>query len=100
LAVGADPETPVVGVDPQGEFARTFLGNCPTLDRAAAECEVLAAGERLVALHPEVGAAVLECANMPPYAAALRARLGLPVHDMVGLGRSLYAASTESASRT
>lgn len=100
VAVGADPETPIVGVDPQGEFAGTFLGNRPTLDVAAAEREVLAAGEQLVARHPDVGAVVLECANMPPYAAALRARLGLPVHDMVDLGRWLYAGCAEARSRT
>jgi hypothetical protein len=91
LAVGADPETPIAGVDPEGEFARTFLGNRATLDVAAAEREVLAAGDRLVERHPDVGALVLECANMPPYAAALRARLGLPVHDMVSFGCWFYA---------
>jgi hypothetical protein len=96
LAVGADLDTPVVGVDPDGEFARTFLGNRPRLDVAAAEREILAAGDRLVARHPDLGAIVLECANMPPYAAALRARLGLPVYDMVSLGRWLYAAQADS----
>jgi hypothetical protein len=100
LAVGADPETPVVGVDPEGEFARTFLGNQPTLDVAAAEREVVAAGDRLVAQHLDLGAIVLECANMPPYAAALRARLGLPVYDMVTLGRWLYAAQADSRTCT
>jgi hypothetical protein len=100
LAVGADPETPIVGVDPEGEFARTFLGNRPTLDVPAAEREILAAGQQLVAQHPEVGVVVLECANMPPYAAALRTRLRLPICDMVDLGRWLYAASAESTSRT
>ena len=100
LAVGADPETPVVGVDPDGEFARTFLGNRPTLDVAAAEGEILAAGNRLVAHYADLGAVVLECANMPPYAAALRARLGLPVYDMVTLGRWLYAAQADSRSST
>lgn len=90
LAVDADPATPIVGVDPEGEFARTFLGNRPTLDVPAAEREILAAGERLVVQHPAVGAVVLECANMPPYAAALRAHLGLPVHDMVTFGCWLY----------
>lgn len=100
LAVGADPETPVVGVHPDGEFTRTFLGNQPTLDVAAAERELLAAGDRLVAQHPDLGAIVLECANMPPYAAALRARLGLPVYDMVSLGRWLYAAQADSRSAT
>jgi hypothetical protein len=100
LAVGADPETPIVGVHPDGEFARTFLGNRPTLEVAAAERDVLEAGERLRARHPDVGAVVLECANMPPYAARLRARLGLPVYDMVDLGRWLYAGLAASASRT
>jgi hypothetical protein len=91
VAVGADPETPVAGLDPRGEFARTFLGNRPTLDVAAAEREILAAGAQLVARHPDVGAVVLECANMPPYAAALRVRLGLPVHHMVSFGCWFYA---------
>jgi hypothetical protein len=100
LAVGADPETPVVGVDPDGEFARTFLGNRPTLDVAAAEREILAAGDRLVAHHADLGALVLECANMPPYAAALRARLGVPVYDMASLGRWLYAAQADSRTST
>jgi hypothetical protein len=100
LAVGANPGTPIAGVDPDGEFARTLLGNRPTLDGAAAERELLAAGERLVAQHADVGAIVLECANMPPYAAALRARLGLPVYDMVSLGRWLYAAHADNRSCT
>jgi hypothetical protein len=90
-AVGADPATPVVGVDPNGAFARAILGDLPSLDTAAAEREILAAGERLVAGHRDVAAVVLECTNMPPYADALRARLGLPVHDMVTFGRWFYA---------
>lgn len=91
LAAGADPETPIVGMESRGEFARTFLGNRSTLDALAAEREILAAGRRLVAQHPEVGAVVLECANMPPYAAALRACLRLPVYDMRSFGRWLYS---------
>jgi hypothetical protein len=96
-AVGADPATPVVGVDPNGELARSILGDLPTLDVAAAERDVLAAGEVLLARHPDVGAVVLECANMPPYAAALRQRLRLPVHDMVSFGRWFYAGLSPAA---
>lgn len=91
LAAGADPDTPVIGVDPAGEFAQAILGDRATLDVAAAEREVLAAGEQLLARHAEVGAIVLECANMPPYARALSSRLGLPVHDMVSFGRWFYS---------
>jgi Asp/Glu/hydantoin racemase len=47
-----------------------------------------------------VGAVVLECANMPPCAARLRARIGLPVYDMVDLGRWLYAGLAGARSRT
>jgi hypothetical protein len=90
LAAGADPATPIVGVDQAGAFAQAILGNRTTLDVTSAEREVLAAGERVLASYPEVGAIVLECANMPPYAQALSARLGLPVHDIVSFGRWFY----------
>jgi Asp/Glu/hydantoin racemase len=53
------------------------------IDVEGASREVVAAGERLVDRHPEVGAVVVECANMPPYSAALRQALGLPVYDAV-----------------
>jgi len=33
---------------------------------------------RLVAEHPEIGAIVLECTNMPPYRADIQAATGLP----------------------
>ena len=42
----------------------------------------VAAAQRLIARHPEVAAIVLECTNMPPYADAVRAATGLPVHDI------------------
>jgi hypothetical protein len=91
LGAGADPELPVAGVPPDGEFARTFLGNRASLDVAAAEREVVAAARSLVARCPEVGAIVLECANMPPYAAAVARGAGVPVYDLLTLGRWLCA---------
>lgn len=82
-AAGVPPGTPVVGTESGRTFSRTLLGNELELDVAGAEADILAAGEELVARHPEVGAVLLECTNMCPYAAALRERLGLPVFDMV-----------------
>ena len=35
-----------------------------------------------MAAHPEIGALVLECTNMIPYAADIRAATGLPVYTM------------------
>ena len=43
--------------------------------------DVVTAGRRLVERNPDVGAIVLECTNMPPYAADVSRATGLPVHD-------------------
>src|SRR5947209_398770 len=52
------------------------------LDVAAAERDILAAGDRLVASHEGIGAVLLECTNMVPYARALSQRLRLPVFSI------------------
>jgi Asp/Glu/hydantoin racemase len=82
-AAGVALDTPVVGTEGGSEFTRVLLGNELELDVAAGERDVLDAGDRLIARYPEVGAVLLECTNMCPYARALRDRLGLPVFDMV-----------------
>jgi len=82
-AAGVAPDTPVVGTDEGREFTRAILGDEPVLDVAAAERDIIEAGEALVRRHPQVGAVLLECTNMAPYAAALREHLGLPVFDIV-----------------
>jgi Asp/Glu/hydantoin racemase len=82
-AAGVALDTPIVGTEGGREFSRALLGNELRLDVAQAEADILAAGDELVARHPEVGAVLLECTNMCPYARALRERLGLPVFDMV-----------------
>jgi Asp/Glu/hydantoin racemase len=82
-AAGVPLDAPVVGTEGGREFSRALLGNELQLDVARAEADVLGAGDELVARHPEVGAVLLECTNMCPYARALRERLGLPVFDMV-----------------
>jgi Asp/Glu/Hydantoin racemase len=81
-AAGVSAETPVVGTDDGREFTRVLLDDEEHLDVAAAEQDVLKAGEALVRRHPEVGAVLLECTNMCPYARALREHIGRPVFDM------------------
>src|SRR5882724_1083643 len=70
-AAGADPATPVVGTDNGSEFTRAIINDEERLDVAAAERDVLAAGDKLVASHQGIGAVLLECTNMVPYARAL-----------------------------
>lgn len=80
---GCPPDMPVVGTEHGEEFTRAILGNEAKLDVSLAEADLLAAAETLVTRHPDVGAIVLECTNMPPYQAAIQVRTGLPVFSMV-----------------
>jgi glyoxylase-like metal-dependent hydrolase (beta-lactamase superfamily II) len=66
------------------------MADLDELDATAAEADVFAAGDALVAEAPEFGAVVFECTNMAPYACSLSARLGLPVYDIVSLITWLY----------
>jgi hypothetical protein len=55
------------------EGARGLL---PAFIAAARELADLGAGRALVAAHPEIGAIVLECTNMPPGAGCVHLRSG------------------------
>jgi Asp/Glu/hydantoin racemase len=79
---GVPADTPVMGTESGREFTRAILGDEPRLDVAAAERDILDAGAALVAAHPEVGAIVLECTNMAPYARAVSQSLSMPVFDI------------------
>jgi hypothetical protein len=81
-AAGISPDTPVAGTDDGREFTRVLLDDEERLDVATAGQDVLDAGETLVQRHPEVGAVLLECTNMCPYARALREHIARPVFDM------------------
>jgi Asp/Glu/hydantoin racemase len=85
-AAGVPRDTPVVGTEGGREFFRVLIrGESQDMDVRLAAQDILDAGRELVARHPEVGAIVLECTNMPPYAHALSEVLGLPVFDIYSL---------------
>ena len=92
LAAGADPISPIEGVPAGGAFFNVITHGGTTLDRAAMEREVVDAAMRLVRRHPDVGAILVECTNMPPYAVALRRETGLQVFDAYGFFNAFYAA--------
>ena len=81
-AAGVAADAPVAGTDDGREFTRAIIGNEPMLDVAAAERDVIEAGEALVRRHPQIGAVLLECTNMAPYARTLCEHLRLPVYDI------------------
>ena len=79
------PGTPVGTTEGGREFTQAVLGNKTELDIAAARDDNVEAARKLQAAHPEVGAIVLECTNMSPYAADIRAATGLPVFSILTL---------------
>jgi Asp/Glu/hydantoin racemase len=91
-AAGVPLDTPIVGTEDGQEFFRVLiLGEKQDMDVTLAAQDILQAARGLVAAHPEVGALVLECTNMPPYAHALRQALKLPVFDVYSLITWLHA---------
>ncbi|MGY4434323.1 hypothetical protein ACVWWO_006800 [Bradyrhizobium sp. F1.13.1] len=83
---GVPLDTPLVGTEHGKEFFRVLIkAEKDDMDIAQAERDVVEAGKELVASNPDVGAIVLECTNMPPYAAALQAEVGLPVYDIYSM---------------
>jgi hypothetical protein len=98
-AAGADPATPIEGVDPHGYFANTIRHGSKDLDRDRMAQDVVAAARRLLSAHDDLGAIVLECANMPPYRAAVEAATRLPVFDAVQLITWFYAGIAGSPPR-
>ncbi len=82
-AAGAPQDTPVVGTDNGREFTRVILEDEAQMNVDACRQDLLDAGAQLVREHPQVGAVVLECTNMGPYAADLRQTLGLPIFSII-----------------
>jgi hypothetical protein len=91
-AVGAPSDTPVAGLEGGEELYQVLVtGMKDDLDPRLAQRDVLQAGRELLARHPEVAAIVLECTNLPPYAAALQAATGVPVYDIHTMVSWLHA---------
>ena len=82
-AAGAPEDTPVIGTENGREFSRCILENRTHMDLAACRLDLLESGRQLLTEHPDIGAVVLECTNMGPYAADLRRELGVPVFSAV-----------------
>lgn len=96
-SAGVPQGTLVVGVPADSHFRQQILGNRPTLDLGRAEAELVQVVKDLRRQHPQVQNLVLECTNMPPYAAALAAAGGWPVHHLMSAIRAATHGSPATA---
>ncbi len=79
---GVPAATPIGTTEGGREFTRAILGNELELDVELARQDNVEAAKALIAAHHEIGALVLECTNMIPYAADIHAATGLPVFSI------------------
>ena len=93
---GVPEGTPLVvrGMEQQPEFREAVLEEKGTLDSAKVEQEVVAVARQLVADHPETGAILLECSDLPPYAWAVFKATGRPVFDFITMIRHVHTTLT------
>ena len=64
-------------------------------DNGEARKEVIEAAKELVEKDDQISAILLECSDMPPYAAAIQAETQLPVFDFITLIKWMHHATTQ-----
>ena len=84
-AAGVPLDTPIQGTEQGREFSRVILDDEASLDVALAREDNIEAAKALVARHPDVGAILLECTNMCPYAADIQSATGRPTFSVYNL---------------
>jgi len=62
------------------------------LDIDKLEKEITSVAESLVRENPDVGALVLECTDMPPFAHLIQKAVNLPIFDLITLTNMVYNA--------
>ncbi|MGH1414574.1 MAG: aspartate/glutamate racemase family protein [Pelagimonas sp.] len=82
-AAGARGDIPIEGLPRDGAFATAIFDDLPDMDFFACRAEMKAMAQQLVSEHQSVGAIVLECTNMAPYAAEIAQITGRPVYSIV-----------------
>lgn len=79
---GVPADTPIGTTEGRREFTRAILGDELEFNVEAARTDNVEAARELQKARPDLGALVLECTNMIPYAADINRATGLPVYSM------------------
>lgn len=94
-AAGIDDSVPVciMGVQDVEEWRKMIENPEATIDLRKLEREVTEKAKQLVTRCPDIGAIVLECTDLPPFASSIKKATGLPVFDVNMLITMLHKAS-------
>ena len=90
----------VAGMAEHPEFREVMLeGKRDELDVDRLRGEVLGEAEGLAKANPGMGALVIECTDLVPFAHEIQARLGVPVFDIVTLTEMVHRGLTRQPFR-
>lgn len=95
-AVGArDIPVCIAGLDEQPEFREVILeGRRTDLDLRRLEEESLFVARGLAESHPDMGALLIECTDLPPFADSIQRAIRRPVFDIVTLTNMVFESLT------
>jgi hypothetical protein len=82
----------IQGLDHKPHFNEVILQEVGTLDEGRLRSEVVEAAMEAVEADPSIGAILLECSDLPPYARSVQEATGLPVFDWAGFIRYVHDA--------
>ncbi|MFK7861156.1 MAG: aspartate/glutamate racemase family protein [Granulosicoccus sp.] len=84
-AAGIHTEVPIQGCENGREFTRAILDDSNVMDQVLCELDNVKAAVDFTQRVPDLGAIVLECTNMAPYASAIQQATSLPVYSIYTL---------------
>ncbi|CAG9996993.1 unnamed protein product [Clonostachys byssicola] len=90
LGIANAESIPIEGCPDPGELRRVIRDGLPYVHDKL-EAELVQAAKNLVRRRPDVGAIVLECTQLPPFAKAIQAAVKVPVFDVYTLGEWFYS---------
>jgi hypothetical protein len=93
------PANPLIirGMQDEPEFKEAVMEDRGTLDSDLITEETTRMAEAMHAEHPDMGAILLECSMLPPYAKAVQDAVGLPVYDFISAIDFLEAGTRQRA---
>jgi hypothetical protein len=93
-SVGVTPDMPLAigGMENHTEFRQAVLEERGTLDSDLIKNEVVEVAQKMIKDYPDVGAILLECSDLPPYADAVQKETNLPVFDFITMIRYVHSA--------
>lgn len=93
--VGVHEIPPIVGLPNGGAFRGLIEGGMRYDSQALAD-ELAMTVEDLLQHHSNIGALVFECTNLPRFSSRISQRFGLPVFDILTLGKWLHSTQPEA----